>query len=100
MPFEVVRVASNVYHLQSGANNGLILSGTQAIVIDAGLDDDAGKKIKKTIESFGAQLTALIITHGHADHFGGAAYLRRTVPPFTVFAAGIEAAFIANPVGG
>ena len=97
MAFEAVALTPNVYHLQSGANSGLILSGTQAIVIDAGLDDDAGKRIKKTLEAHHAHLAALILTHGHADHFGGAAYLRRTLPPFTVYAPQIEAAFIANP---
>ena len=97
MAFEAVALAPNVYHLQSGANSGLILSGAAAIVIDAGLDDDSGKRIKKTLEAHHAHLNALILTHGHADHFGGAAYLRRTLPPFTVYAPQIEAAFIANP---
>ncbi|MHB8626597.1 MAG: MBL fold metallo-hydrolase [Aggregatilineales bacterium] len=97
MAFEAVPLRPNVYHLQSGANSGLILSGAEAIVIDAGLDDDAGKRIKKTLEAHNARLAALILTHGHADHFGGAAYLRRTLPPFAVYAPSIEAAFIATP---
>ncbi len=97
MAFEAVQLRPNVYHLQSGANSGLILSGAEAIVIDAGLDDDAGKRIKKALEAHQVHLSALILTHGHADHFGGAAYLRRTLPPFTVYAPQIEAAFIANP---
>jgi glyoxylase-like metal-dependent hydrolase (beta-lactamase superfamily II) len=95
--FEAVALAPNVFHLQSGANSGLILSGSDAIVIDAGLDDDAGKRIRKTLEAHNARLAALLLTHGHADHFGGAAYLRRTLSAFTVYAPTIEAAFIANP---
>lgn len=97
MAFVVHELATNIYHLQSGANSGLIRVGDQAIVIDSGLDDDAGKKIKKTLEGMKLQLTALILTHGHADHFGGAAYLRRTLPPFVVYAPALEAAFIENP---
>jgi glyoxylase-like metal-dependent hydrolase (beta-lactamase superfamily II) len=97
MPFNVHELAPNIYHLQSGANSGLIRVGNQAIVIDAGLDDDAGKKIKKTLEGMNVQLAALILTHGHADHFGGAAYLRKTLPPFAVYAPPLEAAFIENP---
>ena len=98
MAFEAVEIAPRTWHLQSGANSGLIISEGQAILIDAGLDDDAGKKIKKTIESLKARLVALIITHAHADHFGGAAYLRRTLPPFAVYAPPVEAAIIANPI--
>lgn len=97
MPFEVVKLAENAYHLQSGANAGLIVADGRAIVIDAGLDDDMGKRIKRTLESFGVSLAALLLTHGHADHFGGAAYLRRTLPPFTVYAPPLEAAFISQP---
>lgn len=97
MAFTIHELAPNIYHLQSGANSGLIRVGDQAIVIDAGLDDDAGKKIKKTLEGMQLRLAALILTHGHADHFGGAAYLRKTLPPFTVYAPALEAAFIENP---
>jgi glyoxylase-like metal-dependent hydrolase (beta-lactamase superfamily II) len=96
MPFEVVKLAENVYHLQSGANAGLIVADGQALVIDAGLDDDMGKRIKRTLESLKVSLAALILTHGHADHFGGAAYLRRALPPFSVYAPPLEAAFISN----
>jgi glyoxylase-like metal-dependent hydrolase (beta-lactamase superfamily II) len=98
MAFTVVELTPTIFHLQSGANSGLIRTGSGAILIDAGLDDDAGKKIKKTLESLGLTLHTLIITHAHADHFGGAAYLRKTLPPFTVYAPAIESALIQNPI--
>src|SRR5258708_27519257 len=97
MAFEVVEIGQGIYHLQSGANSGLITQADRAILIDTGLDDDAGRRIKKAIESLGVKLSAVIITHGHADHFGGTSYLRRNLPLFDVFAPPIEAAFIANP---
>jgi glyoxylase-like metal-dependent hydrolase (beta-lactamase superfamily II) len=98
MAFDVVTLQPNVYHLQSGANMGLVVSNGQAILIDAGLDDDAGRRIKKVLDSLEVRLGAVIITHGHADHFGGCAYLRRNLPAFPVYAPSIEAAFISNPV--
>ncbi len=97
MAFTPVPLTDSVFHLQSGANSGLLRTGNQAVVIDCGLDDDAGKKIKKTLESMNLTLAALLITHGHADHFGGAAYLRRSLPAFAVYAPATEAAFIENP---
>ncbi|PJF43462.1 MAG: MBL fold metallo-hydrolase [Chloroflexota bacterium] len=97
MPFEVVKLTENVYHLQSGANVGLIVADGRALVIDAGLDEEMGRRIKRTLESLGVSLAALLLTHGHADHFGGAAYLRRNLPPFAVYAPPLEAAFISQP---
>jgi glyoxylase-like metal-dependent hydrolase (beta-lactamase superfamily II) len=84
--------------LQSGANAGLLTHAGRGILIDCGLDADAGRRIAKTIDSLGVTLDALILTHGHADHFGGAAYLRGKLPPFTVYAPALERAFIENPL--
>lgn len=97
MAFETVQIAPSIYHLQSGANSGVIVRGDEAILIDAGLDDDAGRRIRKALDALKVRLVALILTHGHADHFGGASYLRRNLPPFSVYAPAVEAAFIANP---
>lgn len=97
MAFEVVSLGESIWHLQSGANAGLIAADGQAIVIDCGLDDDFGRRIKRTLEANGLSLAALILTHGHADHFGGAAYLCRNFPPFPVYAPQSEAAFIEHP---
>jgi glyoxylase-like metal-dependent hydrolase (beta-lactamase superfamily II) len=98
MAFTVVELEPGIFHLQSGANSGLLIDGAAAVVIDSGLDDDAGKKIRKTVEGMGAQLHVLLLTHGHADHFGGAAYLRRTLSGFSVAAPVAEAPFIENPM--
>jgi len=95
--FETVQIAPNIYHMQSGTNIGLIVSGNTAILIDAGLDDDAGRRIKKAIDTLGLNITDLIVTHAHADHFGGAAYLRRNLRQFIVSASKLEAAIVENP---
>jgi glyoxylase-like metal-dependent hydrolase (beta-lactamase superfamily II) len=96
MAFELVQLTDNIFHLQSGANCGLIAHEGRAVLIDAGLDDDAGRRIRKALESLGLRLEVLLLTHGHADHFGGASYLRRNLPPFVVGAPPVERAFIEN----
>ncbi len=65
--------------------------------MDAGLDSDTAKKILRAVDGLGLRLSAVIITHAHADHFGGAATIRNRagVP---VYAPTLEAAVIANPL--
>ncbi len=85
------------YALTSGANIGVIVREGRAIIVDAGLDKDAARKALRALESTGAKPTALVITHGHADHFGGAGWLARQVG-IPVYAPPLEAVFAMQPL--
>jgi len=52
----------------------LLTSREEAIVIDPG---DEPEKILSEINKIGATLKKIILTHGHFDHFGAAAELKR-----------------------
>lgn len=53
---------------------------TEAVVIDAGEDDD-GPEIAETLEKLGiTRIGHLIITHYDKDHMGGAAYILEHIP--------------------
>jgi glyoxylase-like metal-dependent hydrolase (beta-lactamase superfamily II) len=94
---ELIKLTDSAYQLRGGTNAGLIVQDRQAVLVDTGLDRDAAKKILRAIESLHLQLAAIVITHAHADHFGGASFLRsRTGAP--VYAPGLEAAIVANPL--
>ncbi|MCI9552925.1 MAG: MBL fold metallo-hydrolase, partial [Acutalibacter sp.] len=66
-------------------------------LIDSGGDKDAGKKIKRVLDSQGWTLTAIYNTHSNADHIGGNGYLQQQTG-CQVFAPGIECAFTCHPV--
>lgn len=102
---ELIQLAEDAYQLRAGSNVGLLVQNGQALVIDAGLDRDAARRIMKHLNGLGVTLAAILVTHAHADHFGGAADLKRrataahpegrTVP---VLAPAFEAAVVENPL--
>jgi glyoxylase-like metal-dependent hydrolase (beta-lactamase superfamily II) len=69
-----------------------------AIAIDTGLDKDAGRLIRKALDSARLELRAILNTHHHADHIGGTEYLVRNLPGVAVYAPRLEAALIEHPV--
>ena len=93
---DLIRLTDNAYHLRAGSNAGLLVSGKRALVVDSGLDRDAARRILKHAAALQVEVAAVLITHAHADHFGGAGELkRRTGAP--VWAPAFEAAVIENP---
>ena len=94
---DLLQLTDTAYHLRGGANAGLILHDGRAVLVDTGLDRDTAKKILRHIESLKITLAAVVITHAHADHCGGAATIRaRTGAP--VYAPALEADVVANPI--
>jgi glyoxylase-like metal-dependent hydrolase (beta-lactamase superfamily II) len=74
-----------------------LVCGRRALLVDSGLDRDAARRILKHVAALQVELAAIVITHAHADHFGGAGELkRRTGAP--VLAPAFEAAVIENPL--
>lgn len=59
-----------------GVNIGVVMAGDdRAILIDTGLNDTAARKVLRDLREVGREVSAIITTHGHADHFGGNAFV-------------------------
>lgn len=91
-----VALTEGAYLLPSGSNTGLIVADGKAVVVDAGLDADAARRVAKALAELHARPVALLLTHAHADHFGGAGAIaaRFGIP---VYAPAVEAAIVENP---
>ncbi len=94
---EQVELASDVYHLHSGSNLGLIVRDGKGLLIDTGLDDDAGRRALRIAEEMEVTLEAIFVTHAHADHFGGAHFLQRRLE-LPLYAPATEASMMESPI--
>ena len=96
--YELIQVSENNYYIQSPAKIGLIrINDTDVMLVDSGNDKDAGKKIRKILDSNGWTLKAIINTHSNADHIGGNKYLQDQTG-CKIYAPGIEADFTNHPI--
>ena len=96
--YELIQVSDTCFYVQSPAKIGIILTDTDRVcLIDSGNDKDAGKKVKRILDSNGWTLEAVYNTHSHADHIGGNQYLQKQTG-CRVYAFGIERDFTEHPV--
>ena len=85
--------SSAVHFLDVGQGDcALIVSGEDAILIDAGITA-MGERVTQYLKEAGiSRLTAAIGTHAHEDHIGGMAAVLRAFPTETLYLPGQTAA--------
>jgi glyoxylase-like metal-dependent hydrolase (beta-lactamase superfamily II) len=86
----------NTAVITGAVNTGVIVKGDHCLLIDTGLDRQAGKQILRCLSQEGLMPKVIINTHSHADHYGGNAYLKEQTGA-KVYASALEKAIIENP---
>src|SRR3989454_3757406 len=94
---QLIQLSEGIWVIQGGGNIGVLAAEGRCLIIDSGMDKDAGKDILKQVKKLGLTPTALLITHAHADHFGGAHYLVRQTG-LKVYATRVEASVMSGPI--
>jgi glyoxylase-like metal-dependent hydrolase (beta-lactamase superfamily II) len=56
-------------------NVGVVRNGTSCVIVDTGIDEEAGRRILKVTSSLGLMVRAIVNTHSHSDHYGGNAFI-------------------------
>jgi glyoxylase-like metal-dependent hydrolase (beta-lactamase superfamily II) len=81
MQVDVVEVADGVHHARAKHVSWvLVTDGAEVTLIDSGYPGDRSRVIA-SLERIGrspADISAILLTHGHPDHIGCAEFLRRT----------------------
>jgi glyoxylase-like metal-dependent hydrolase (beta-lactamase superfamily II) len=94
---QLTQLHDQTWVIQGGANIGVIAHEDRCLIIDSGMDKDTGRDILNQVKKLALTPTALLVTHAHADHFGGAHYLVRQTG-LKVYATRVEAAVMSGPI--
>ncbi len=62
MGSQLIQLQENVWVIQGGANIGIIASAGRCLVIDSGMDKDAGRDILNQLKKLNLTPTSLLVT--------------------------------------
>jgi glyoxylase-like metal-dependent hydrolase (beta-lactamase superfamily II) len=96
-PLELREITDTVAYIPNAVNIGVIREGSEAVLVDSGLDKGTAKEILKTLDGAGLSVKAIINTHHHADHIGGNAYIKNRTGA-VIYAPEVEAGLIESPI--
>ncbi|MBS4177376.1 MBL fold metallo-hydrolase [Lederbergia citrea] len=94
---ELNQISNHCFMIKGNVNIGYAVKNGAGLLIDTGLDKSSAKKIIKLLKQHNLPLDYCIVTHGHVDHYGGAAFLQRE-KEITLYASKLESAIIQNPI--
>jgi len=92
------KIAAGAFYLDGAVNLGLVTAApNRALLVDTGLDESVGRKVRALLAAQGLRLEAIVITHAHADHCGGAPFLAKATGA-KVYAPALEKAVLEAPI--
>jgi metallo-beta-lactamase class B len=100
---EPTKIFDNVYAIGRSSTVVYAITTSEGIVlIDAGYPNDVEPVLLDSMKKLGldpARIKMILVTHGHADHFGGSAYLQQHYAAH-VYISAADWNFMENPPAG
>ncbi len=90
------QLSNHTYYIASPSNIGIYEENGTALLIDSGIDREAGRQVLKFLKQQKWELSLIINTHSNADHTGGNAFLQKKTD-CRIAATDMEAPFINFP---
>jgi len=95
---KLLELRKNVFYIGGILNIGVIANDRgDALLIDAGLDERVARRVKLVLDESKLTIKGIIITHAHADHYGGACYLSEKSGA-QIYSSELEKGVIDNPI--
>lgn len=91
------KIFDNLYFFDMRSKIVLYVQSRKGILIDAGNEPRAAHKVHKKLQELGITPEVLIITHAHADHFGGASEFKKIYPNIKILASAFEKPVLEKP---
>jgi glyoxylase-like metal-dependent hydrolase (beta-lactamase superfamily II) len=92
------KIKGNSYFIDAPTNIGVYtFKSKQCILIDAGINNTAARKIDEVLIENGLSPKFIINTHSHSDHCGGDNYFNETYGGCNVYASQTEKMYMENP---
>jgi glyoxylase-like metal-dependent hydrolase (beta-lactamase superfamily II) len=92
------QLSDKVWVIQGRTNTGIIkLSEDLCLIIDPGQDKESAKTVLESLSVLNLELAGVFITHAHADHYGGAQFLKSNLK-VEYFASEFESSLIEQPL--
>ena len=92
-------ITPHVGFISGPVNIGFIRSGKKAVLVDTGLDKASAKRALQVAADTGVEITGILNTHGHADHYGGNATIKKSLKTLSfIYAPALEDAVIRYPI--
>jgi glyoxylase-like metal-dependent hydrolase (beta-lactamase superfamily II) len=94
----LLALRQNVFCIKGFVNIGVIVNDrNEAVLVDAGLDERVARRVKNMLDENRFSLKGIIITHAHADHYGGASWLCENSGA-RIYSSTVEKGVVENPI--
>jgi glyoxylase-like metal-dependent hydrolase (beta-lactamase superfamily II) len=93
------QLTERVWVVPGGTNVGIVRTDDNGVLlIDTGLNDTTARKVLRVVrDELGAEVRAILTTHGHADHFGANAFVVQRTSA-RVYAPDIDELVLRHPI--